>query len=58
MDSQVSCSLFKSLKTMTNVGHSTYHNVFEKHHRFVGWLGLAVCDHVTFELKSLLMHAR
>jgi hypothetical protein len=43
---------------MTNVGHSTYHNVFEKHHRFVGWLGLAVCDHVTFELKSLLMHAR
>jgi hypothetical protein len=21
---------------------STYHNVFEKHHRFVGWLGLAV----------------
>jgi hypothetical protein len=22
---------------------STYHNVFEKHHRFVGWLGLAVC---------------
>lgn len=21
---------------------STYHNVFEKHHRFIGWLGLAV----------------
>jgi hypothetical protein len=21
---------------------NTYHNVFEKHHRFIGWLGLAV----------------
>jgi hypothetical protein len=21
--------------------NSTYHNVFEKHHRFIGWLGLA-----------------
>ena len=21
---------------------STHHNVFEKHHRFIGWLGLAV----------------
>lgn len=22
---------------------SNYHNAFEKHHRFIGWLGLAVC---------------
>ena len=21
---------------------STHHNVFERHHRFIGWLGLAV----------------
>lgn len=26
----------------TNDAISTYHNAFEKHHRFVGWLGLAV----------------
>lgn len=32
--------------------HSTYHNVFEKHHRFVGWLGLAVC--MSSPLRHLL----
>ncbi|KAF1843597.1 uncharacterized protein K460DRAFT_288688 [Cucurbitaria berberidis CBS 394.84] len=25
---------------------NTYHNVFEKHHRFIGWLGLAVCSFI------------
>ena len=23
--------------------NSYHHNVFERHHRFIGWLGLAVC---------------
>jgi hypothetical protein len=23
---------------------STHHNAFERHHRFIGWLGLTVCD--------------
>jgi hypothetical protein len=22
---------------------SNHHNIFEKHHRFIGWMGLAVC---------------
>lgn len=22
---------------------SNYHNTFERHHRFIGWLGIAVC---------------
>jgi hypothetical protein len=22
--------------------YSTHHNIFERHHRFIGWLGLAV----------------
>jgi hypothetical protein len=32
----------KLLSSNSNLFNSTYHNVFEKHHRFIGWLGLAV----------------
>lgn len=39
---QTSASVDRSI--VTNVSISTYHNVFEKHHRFIGWLGLAVCN--------------
>lgn len=26
---------------------SNYHNTFERHHRFIGWLGIAVCTMFT-----------
>ena len=29
------------LSNLLTVLLSTHHNVFEKHHRFIGWLGLA-----------------
>ena len=32
---------------------STYHNAFEKHHRFIGWLGLAVCTNDIFRATVL-----
>lgn len=43
MDSQVSfqlgCLMYWRL---TWLPVSTHHNIFERHHRFIGWMGLAV----------------
>jgi hypothetical protein len=44
MDSQVSIlamSYFMHVAELTP--DSNYHNTFERHHRFIGWLGIAVC---------------
>lgn len=43
MGSQVSVSISISDMSVTNALVSYHHNIFEKHHRFIGWLGLAVC---------------
>jgi hypothetical protein len=43
MGAEVSSSISMLDMSVTDYLISTHHNVFEKHHRFVGWLGLAVC---------------
>ena len=42
MGSQVSASLTLVSKLDTDSMISYHHNMFERHHRFIGWLGLAV----------------
>jgi hypothetical protein len=43
MGAEVSSSISMLDMSVTDSLISTHHNVFEKHHRFIGWLGLAVC---------------
>ena len=42
MDSKVGIPGHLSNLSVTNQFISTHHNIFERHHRFIGWLGLAV----------------
>jgi hypothetical protein len=42
MDSEVSVSNIVLDMSITDPSISYHHNIFEKHHRFIGWLGLAV----------------
>jgi hypothetical protein len=47
MGSEVGLSISISISMLdmsaTDPLVSYHHNIFEKHHRFIGWLGLAVC---------------
>lgn len=43
MGSQVSGWILSLDMSVSDSSISTHHNVFERHHRFIGWLGLAVC---------------
>jgi len=43
LDPEVSeASQLGGRKVLTFLTTSNHHNVFERHHRFIGWLGLAV----------------
>ena len=42
MGSKVSVPAFLEDMLVANSLSSNYHNVFEGHHRLIGWLGLAV----------------
>lgn len=57
MDQEVSRYEVTGISELDTDGTSNYHNTFERHHRFIGWLGVAatwvfVVTGNTYDIKT------